>query len=72
MVLRPPANPMLAQAAEALPGPGIGRDGFVHEFRLWLRFCGLVTLSHGFGRWGEATDGHGSGEHAPETGAQLG
>ncbi|MFK0047717.1 hypothetical protein ACIQU4_27245 [Streptomyces sp. NPDC090741] len=41
MVLTPPFEPMLAQAAEYLPGSGVLASGFAAEQKLWT---GLVAV----------------------------
>ncbi|GHD75430.1 hypothetical protein GCM10010336_51210 [Streptomyces goshikiensis] len=41
MVLTPPFEPMLAQAAESVPGPGVLAGGLALEQKLWTGFCGV-------------------------------
>lgn len=55
MTLRPPVEPMLAQAAEAVPGPAALRAGVAYEQKLWtgMGACPLSGVRGGVAAGGE-------------------
>ncbi|MCX5613211.1 hypothetical protein OHB39_37660, partial [Streptomyces sp. NBC_00047] len=55
MVLTPPFEPMLAQAAESVPGPGVLAGGLALEQKLWtgMGVCPLSGVRGGVAAGGE-------------------